>query len=235
MARDQHIVALGGGGFLMEPENPLLDDYVLALAGRASPRVLFVPTATGDWEGFIESFLDTFREPRARPSVLRLFKRSGEDLRDVVLAQDVIYVGGGNTANLLAIWRYHGVDRLMREAWERGVVLAGISAGALCWFEGGTTDSFGPELAPLRDGLGFLPGSFSPHYDGEVDRRPAHRRAIRDGLLADGFAADDGVALHFVGTTLAEAVSSRPSARAWCLEARGGEVVETPLPTRFLG
>jgi len=219
----------------MEPEVPLLDDFVLGLAGRPVPRVLFVPTATGDWGGFNEQFLEAFAEPRALPSVLHLFKRGGEDLRELILQQDVVYVGGGNTANMLAVWRAHGVDRLLREAWEAGVVLAGISAGALCWFEGGTTDSFGPELAPLRDGLGIMPGSFSPHYDGEEGRRAAHHRAIRDGLLGDGFAADDGVGLHFVGTTLAEAVASRPMARAWRLEARGGDIVETPIATRYLG
>jgi len=230
----RHIVALGGGGFSMEPANLLLDDYVLALTGKPRPRVLFVPTASGDSPGYVERFLAAFPAARADASWLGLFNRDDGDLRARVLAQDVVYVGGGNTANLLVVWRLHGLDVILREAWEKGVVLAGVSAGALCWFEGGTTDSFGPALAPLRDGLAFLAGSFSPHYDGEVRRRATHHAAILAGL-PDGLAADDGAAIHFVGTRVHEAVASGPNAKAYRLDRRGDGVSETALPTRFLG
>jgi len=131
-----------------------------------------------------------------------------------VLSQDVVYVGGGNTVNMLAVWRAHGLDTILRAAWEAGVILCGTSAGALCWFEGGTTDSMGTGLAPLHDGLGFLPGSFCPHYDSELERRPTYRKFVADGLPG-GYAADDGVGLHFQGTQLVEAVSSRPAAQAF--------------------
>ena len=225
---DRHIVALGGGGFSMEPDNPTLDDYILGLVDRRLPRVCFVPTASGDADPYIVRFFDAFPPGRAEACHLGLFRRRVSDLGAFLLDQDVVYVGGGNTANLLAVWRQHGLDRALRQAWEAGVVLCGLSAGALCWFEAAVTDSFGP-LAPLPDGLGFLPGSFCPHYDGEADRRPAYHRFVAAGLPA-GFAADDGAALHFTGTNLAGVVTSRPKAAAYRVERIGDEVVETPLP-----
>lgn len=229
----RHIVAMGGGGFSMEPENPLLDDFVLGLTGKSRPRICFLPTASGDADGYITRFYEAFQSPRAEPSHLSLFDRDDRDLREFLLNQDVIYVGGGSVANLLAIWRLHGLDAILREAWEAGVVLAGVSAGMNCWFEACSTDSFGP-LAPLRDGLGFLKGSVCPHYDGESDRRPSFLRFIAEGALPDGYAADDGAALHFVGMELAEVVSSRESARAFRVERDGERAVEATLPVRSL-
>ena len=230
----EHIVALGGGGFSMEPENPLLDDFILSLTGKPKPKVCFVPTAAGDSEVYTERFFQAFPTERADASHLSLFKRTITDLREFVLTQDVIYVGGGSTANLLAVWRAHGLDVILREAWEAGVILCGVSAGALCWFDSGSTDSFGSGLSPLRDCLGFLPGSFCPHYDGEALRRSTYQQFIQDGL-PDGFAADDGAALHFVGTELVEAISSQPNAGAYRVERQGDSVTESPLATRFLG
>ena len=152
-----------------------------------------------------------------------------------MLDQDAVYVGGGNTANMLAIWRVHGLDRALRGAWEAGVVLAGLSAGSNCWFEAATTDSFGP-LAALKDGLGLVPGSHSPHYDGEPARRPTFQRLIGAGELPDGYAADDGAALVFHGTDLHEVVASRPAARGYrVVRGLAGEAIETELPTRYLG
>jgi peptidase E len=232
------IVAMGGGGFSMEPDNPLLDDHVLALArdgrGRARPRVCFLPTASGDAEGYVMRFYAAFAR-RAEATHLALFQRIVLDLEAFVLEQDVIYVGGGNTANMLAVWRLHGVDELLRRAWAAGTVLTGLSAGSLCWFEGGTTDSFGG-LAAYNDGLGLLPGSHSPHYDGEPGRRPAYHGYVADGSLPDGYAVDDGAALVFRGTRLDEVVGSRPAARAYRVErAADGSVNEIPLKTRYLG
>ena len=230
----KHIIALGGGGFSMEPDNPLLDDFILSLTGKQKPKVCFVNTASGDHEGYTQKFYDAFPAERAEATHLSLFNRTVEDLRAFLLAQDVIYVGGGSTANLLAVWRVHGLDAILREAWEAGVVLCGVSAGALCWFEGGSTDSFGSGLSPLQNCLGFLPGSFCPHYDGEALRRSTYHQFIQDGL-PDGYAADDSAALHFVGTELVEAVSSQPNARTYRVERHGDSVTETPLATRFLG
>ncbi len=224
---------MGGGGFSMEPWNTLLDDFIISLTGKERPRVAFVPTASGDSESYTLRFYQAFAG-RGVPSHLELFRRSIADLHAFVLAQDVIYVGGGNTASLLAVWRAHGLDRVLREAHERGIVLAGPSAGGLCWFESGVTDSFGPGLARLDGGLGILPGSFCPHYDGEVERRPTYQRLVSEGL-APGHAADDGAALVFSGTVLREVVSSRAGALAYRVERAGRDVVETPLPVRFLG
>jgi dipeptidase E len=230
---ERHIVAMGGGGFSTH-DNPLLDDFVLALTANERPRVCFLGQASGDDPGYFAKFVDAFAD-RATPNRLNLFYRTVDDLEAYLLGQDVIYVGGGNTENMLAVWRLHGLDRALRAAWEGGVVLTGLSAGSICWFESGTTDSFGTELQPLTSALGFLPGSHCPHYDGEPTRRPAYHRLISDGLLPAGVAADDGAALHFVGTELRDVVASRPGARAYRVERIGGAVREIELPTRFLG
>ena len=222
----RRIVAMGGGGFLME-DDPTLDDQILALTGRARPKVCFVPTATADGEPRIERFTDMLAG-RAETSVLRLFRRSVVDLRAFVLSQDVIYVSGGNTANLLAIWRVHGLDVVMREAWERGVLLCGPSAGAICWFEAGVTDSFGP-LRELHGGLGLLPGSFCPHYDGEVERRPTFLRLVAEGTLPGGYAADDGAALLFEGARVARVLRARPTTRAFRVDRVGDDAREEAL------
>jgi dipeptidase E len=233
------VVAMGGGGFSMEPENPRLDDHVLDLAragrGRERPRVCFLATASGDSPTYIANFYAAFAR-RSEASHLPLFDRTIDDVDGFLRDQDVIYVGGGNTANMLAIWHLHGVDRALRAAWEAGVVMTGLSAGSLCWFESGITDSFGPGLAALSDGLGLIPGSHAPHYDGEENRRPVYHRLIGEGAIPAGHAADDGAALVFRGTELLEVVASRPDARAYRVQ-RGptGDVVETELPTRYLG
>jgi dipeptidase E len=233
------VVAMGGGGFTMEPDNPLLDDQVLDLAraarGRRRPRICFVPTASGDSPAYVAEFYAAFAR-RTDADHLALFNRTVDDIEGLLIHKDVIYVGGGNTENMLAVWRVHGVDRALRRAWEAGVVMAGLSAGALCWFEGGTTDSFGVGLAPLSGGLGLLPGSHAPHYDADGTRRPHFQRLIAEGVLAAGYAADDGAALIFHGTQLAEVVASRPTAHGYRVQ-RGpaGDAVETELPTRYLG
>ena len=220
----------------MEPENPLLDRFVLSLAGTARPRLCFVPTASGDSAEYIARFHHAFSALDCDPCELRLFERSVGDLRSFVLSQDVLYVGGGSTANLLAVWRTHGLDRIVAEAWEAGVVLCGISAGMNCWFEQSVTDSFDiGRLAPLDDGLGLLQGSCCPHYDGEEQRRPVYRRLVGDGELADGWAAGDGAALVFAGQQLEEVVTSRPEARAFRVERTGEGVLERPLDVRYLG
>ena len=223
----------------MEPENPRLDDFVLSLCRKKPARVCFIPSASADSATYVVNFYRAFAG-RCVPADLTIYdsptlaRRPARtaDLKAFVDAQDIFYVGGGNTANMLSVWRAHGLDRLLARAWRRGAVLAGVSAGMLCWFQSGLTDSFG-DLRPLHDGLGLLRGAACPHYDGEPGRRAAFRRMIaRDGT--PGYAADDGAALHFAGTRLREAVSSRPAARAWRVVLRRGQVVETALPTRHL-
>jgi dipeptidase E len=223
--RPRQIVAMGGGGFSEDPRGAALDDYVLDASGAARPRICFLATAAGDNASYIVKFYGAFSERACRPTHLNLFNRTVDDIRALLLAQDVIYVGGGNTVNLLAVWRAHGVDLIVREAWERGIVLAGLCAGSMCWFEGGVTASFGTRLTALTGGLGLLPGTNCPHYD---VRRDAYVRALRGGL-APGLAAEDGVALHFVDRRLAAAVASRDGARAYRVGRAGDRVVEAPL------
>jgi dipeptidase E len=221
------ILAMGGGGFMAERDS-LLDSFMLSLSDASRPRVCFVPTPSGDSDRGIAVFFEAFSSRDCEPSCLRLFgvpERPAEHLA----AQDVIYVSGGNTANALALWRLHGVDDALRAAWERGAVLGGVSAGANCWFESCVTDSFGPRLEPLHDGLGLLPGSFCPHYDGEELRRPAYRALVEDGFPA-GYAADDDAAFHFVGTEVREVVSSREGACGYRVEPGS----EAPIPARAL-
>jgi peptidase E len=228
----KQIVAMGGGSFSVEPDGSALDAYVLALAAKPRPKICFVPTASGDSPVYITKFYEAFGE-RTVATHLGLFGRPRTDMASVLTSQDIIYVGGGNTANMLAVWRVHGVDRMMRAAWERGVILTGVSAGMICWFECGVTDSFGP-LGALRDGLGFLAGSACPHYDGEKDRRPTYQQLVRGGF-PPGYAADDGAALHFVDTDLAACVASRTTARGYRVRAESDTITETPLSIRLLG
>jgi dipeptidase E len=221
------IVAMGGGGFMAERDS-LLDSFMLSLKDASRPRVCFVPTPSGDSDRGIAAFFEAFSARDCEPSCLRLFgmpERPAEHLA----AQDVIYVSGGNTANALAVWRLHGIDDALRDAWERGAVLGGVSAGANCWFESCVTDSFGPSLEPLHDGLGLLPGSFCPHYDAEELRRPVYRALVDEGF-PPGYAADDNAALHFVGTELREVVGAHPNAAAYRVEPGS----ETPIPARVL-
>jgi dipeptidase E len=226
---------MGGGGFSMEPENPLLDDYILRLTGRRRPKICFLATASGDAQYYIDDFHKAFPKTRAAASHVPLFFRDRNlDLTEHLLNQDVIYVGGGNTANMLAVWRLHGVDRILRRAWRRGIILCGLSAGMNCWFEACVTDSFG-ELAALNDGLGILRGSACPHFHGQADRRPAYHRLIAAGKLPAGYAVDDSAALHFVGRALHAVVSSRREATAYWVQRSGKNAVEKNLEAKYLG
>lgn len=225
------IVAMGAGRAIMENYEDPLHTYVLALAEVEEPRVMFLPTASGDDASYIVAFYETYNRLPCRPSHLKLFYREELDLRGCILSQDVIHVGGGNTANMLDVWRRHGVDRILREAWEAGKILCGGSAGAICWFAGGVTDSFGTKrLAALNDGLGILEGSLCPHYDADSLRAPAYREMLLDDRLPAGYAADNQVALHFQGRELKTAVASREGSKAYAVSADRGEIVEEVLP-----
>lgn len=211
-----------------------LHRFLLDLTGQARPRICFLATASGEHPEMLKQFYSTFaRESEA--THLDLIGRTVADLESFLLEQDVIYVGGGSTANMLAIWRLHGVDRALRTAWEEGVVLAGWSAGGNCWFEGSLTDSFGPNLDPLKDGMKLLPGSFCPHYDSESLRRPRYEEVVGSGALQDGIAADDGVGVLFEDRQVADVVASLPGQHAYRVERRrGNSVEETQLRARLL-
>ncbi len=230
----RQIIAIGGAALTPELDNLLLVDYFLKQTGKRKPKVCFIGTAHGDTETGRLRFYAGMSRFTCTPTHLPLFARTPRDLASFVLEQDAIFVGGGNTRSMLAVWRDWGLDVHLRTAWQRGVVLGGWSAGSICWFEQGITDSSAGPLTTL-DCLGFLPGSNCPHYDSEALRRPTYRRLIASGKTAEGYAADDGVALHFIDGRLARAVSNRPRARGWRLSRVGKRAVERALPTRYLG
>jgi dipeptidase E len=220
---------MGGGGFTAGPDDPALDELVLRLTGRPRPRVCLLPTAGGDSEHQIRRFYETYGDRLCEPSHISLFRLGSRPvpLREHLLAQDAIYVGGGSMVNLLAIWRAQGLDAILREAWQSGVVLAGLSAGSMCWFEWGVTTSSGaPGTAP---GLGFLRGSNSVHHDSDPARPPVYLEAVRSGEIPPGWAVDDGAGLIFRGGALDDVVSARPGARAYEVGA-GGERALSPRP-----
>lgn len=221
---EKRIFAIGGG------RTPAaVRDYCVSLTGKQRPKLLYVPTASAEDPAQSLRIYDA-HAGRAELSRVEFFPWPPANLRELTLGHDLILVGGGNTANMLAVWRVHGFDRILREAYEQGTVLAGSSAGMICWFEAGVTDSFGPELSGLRDGLGFLAGSACPHYDDEELRRPVYRRLVDARDLPPGYAADAGVGLHFVDGELAEVITAREEARAYRVEPG----LEEPLPVRLL-
>ncbi|GAA2721672.1 peptidase E [Actinocorallia aurantiaca] len=235
-----HILAIGGGSFQLNSRHglepsPLLR-YAFDLTGQDRPRVCFLATATGDPAERLALAYDAFNRMDAEVSHLALFPMPNiEDVRGHLLAQDLVYVFGGSVVNLLALWRAHGLDEVFEEVWRAGVVLAGQSAGALCWHSGGNTDSYGPELRPLKDGLGLLPHSCGVHYDSDPQRRPLLHASVGSGELPAAYAADEGVGLHYVGTEFVQAVTYRENAMAWRVEGDGsGGVKETPIEPRQL-
>lgn len=232
--KERHIVAMGGGGFSMEPDNPLLDQYVIECSGKKNPSVCFIPTASAESASYIDNFNSAFGRLGCRTGYLSLFTQPQRDLESWLSAFDIVYVGGGNTRCMLALWREWNLDGILRSLWQDGLVLAGISAGAICWFEQGITDSIPGDLTTMNC-LGFLPGSCCPHYDSEEKRRPDYHRLVGDRSALPGFALDDGAALHYAGDTLDEIVTSRPDAHAYRVETFAGTVNEDILPSRYLG
>ena len=227
------IIAMGGGGFSMEQDNPLLDEYFVEQCGEDRPRVCFVPTAAGDADGYIVKFYAAFNKLPCTPTHLSLF-RPPENLEGFILSQDALYVGGGNTRNMLVLWKEWGLDRILRKAWQAGIVLGGISAGSICWFEQGLSDSIPGTLSVLPC-LGFLRGSNPVHYHSDPLERTTYLRMVAAGDLLPGLAVDDGVALHFEGEQLVRAVSSRSASAAYRVDRVADEAVEEKLATQFLG
>ena len=220
-----HIVAMGGGGFSMSPFGAPtnLDHYLLELSGKSSPLVCFAPTASADDPQYINKFLLAFGTLGVRTMVLTLWGGSAPSVERLAEA-DVVLVGGGHTVNLMALWQAHGVDAALRARYAAGdVVLAGLSAGAACWYEGCITDSFGL-LRPWRGGMGLLQGSFCPHFDGEPERAPAYTEAVADGDLPGGYAADDGAAIHYIDRIPSNFVAEAPGQRVY-------RVMPSDLPT----
>jgi len=233
MGKERQIVAFGGGGFSMESGNPLLDDFVCSLTGSLRPKVCFLPTASGDADHYIVRFYNAFRD-RSYPSHISLFRRERGvgNIRDHLLAQDLIYIGGGSVVNMLAVWKAHGIDDILRECWEAGIVLCGLSAGSLCWFEHAFT-GYQNETG-LLPALGMLPFGNAVHFEDGSERHREFEHRL-DEVSAIGFGVNDGAALHFIGTELAQVVASRPEARAYRIDRRGERARTTQVATRHLG
>jgi peptidase E len=234
----RHVVAFGG--LPWRDSRPVgrrpFRDYLCGLTGRAGPRIAVLTTASGDDPAGAALACGWFEGGGAEVGHLALFPMpSVADPEDFLLSRDLIFVGGGSVANMLAVWRVHQLDRILRAAWRAGVVLAGVSAGAICWFEGGTTDSFGPDLRPFTGGLDLLAGSYCPHYDSEAGRRPLFTSAIATGVLPAGIACDDGAGAHFIDDELDAVVSGLPRAAAYLVGPDGaGGFTETALAARPL-
>lgn len=229
----QQIIAMGGGGFSMEPDNLALDRYVLEQTNKPDPAIAFLGTASGDSDLYIVNFYTAFRTLGCNPSHLSLFKPHTADIESYLMEQDIIYVGGGNTRSMLALWREWELDIILRQALEAGIVLAGISAGAICWFRHGTTDSIPGKISPLPC-LGYLPYSCSPHYNGEAARRPAFHNFIQQGDIGAGYALDDSAAVHFIDGELFRVVRSQPAANAYWVEKQGDSLTENLLEGHLL-
>ena len=232
------MVAVGGGMLMPRGDTvPLHVSSALELTGLPSPKLCVINTATGDDPSGILRFYDRLAASPARVAHLALFPMPNvADPEDLLMSQDVIFVGGGSVANMMAVWRVHRIDEILRKAWQAGIVLAGSSAGGICWFEGGTTDSFGPQLRPFTEGLSMLGGSFCPHYNSEPERRPLYRKLVADGTLPPGLACDDGAAVHYADDDLVELIADRREARVYRVTPDGaGGAWEEPLPTKYLG
>lgn len=235
MPRSRQVFAMGGA-FLADPDNNLhLETYFKDLTGLASPKILFIPTASGDNEPYQLRFYQAFMRLGCQPAVLPFFKRTPKPLDEFVAGFDAIAVGGGNTRSMLAIWRDWGLDGILRDAYERGVPMGGSSAGSICWFEQGITDSIAGPLTSLPC-LGLVPGSNCPHYDSEKDRRPMFQAMVGAGQVPDGMAADDGVGLHYVDGVFHRAVANRPKSMAWAVRRVAGGIEEVAIePQRPAG
>lgn len=230
----KQIFAMGGGGFSMESDNPLLDKYVLSLSTKPKPKICFLGTASGDSQDYINRFYRAFEKLECSPSHLSLFKPFTSDIASFLLKQDIIYVGGGNTKNMLVLWREWGLDKVLAEAYEKGIILAGLSAGSICWFEQGLTDSTGGQITKLNC-LGFLRGSNCPHFNSELERRPAYHKFLTENKILPGVACDDGVGLHFIDGHLEKTVSSHPDAKAYRLSRDSTGVSEKQIIPSYLG
>lgn len=236
MKRPKQILALGGGMFSMEPENGLLDKYLLNLAPVEKPKICFLGTASNDGKEYIDLFYKFFRQKNCTAIHLPLFEttKTTKEIEKIILEQDIIHVGGGNTKLIMETWKEHGVDKIMKKAWQRGVILSGMSAGAICWFEDGITNPNPGELSRLEC-VGLLKGSFCPHYDDRPELREVFKKLIMEDVIHEGYGVEDGAALHFVDTKLLRVVSSRPDKTAFKVKKVKDKLVEEKLESIYLG
>ena len=228
----EQIIAFGGGGLAFNPDDLAIDRYILEQTRKSKPAVCFLPTAEGDSPAAIVEFYETYSQLDCRPTYLALFGTIPPDLEAFVMEQDVIFVGGGRTRNMLALWREWELDTILRKALKNGVILSGVSAGAVCWFQETMPVTFGRQR--VLKCLGFLAGSYCPHYDIQSERSLAYRQYIAQGDIFPGYGVEDGAALHFIDGKLHRVISSRPEAKAYAVEKFSGKVLERSLESSYL-
>jgi dipeptidase E len=224
----KQIIAIGGGGFGRSPGEGVIEKYILDQSDKEKPNICFIPTATGDNEAYKVNYYSTFSKLNCSPVHLDFFKRT-PDLEELIKQQDIIFVGGGNTKSMLAVWKDWGLDLILKEAYERGVIMCGVSAGAICWFEEGVTDSWSEELK-VMDCLGFVKGACCPHYDEEPQRRPSLSKFLTEGVMQSCYAVDGGCALHIENEQEYKAVVFTKDKNAYCVDLENDEVNEEPYP-----
>lgn len=224
----KQIIAIGGGGFGRSPGEGVIEKYILDQSDKEKPNICFIPTATGDNEAYKVNYYSTFSKLNCSPVHLDFFKRT-PDLEELIKQQDVIFVGGGNTKSMLAVWKDWGLDLILKEAYERGVIMCGVSAGAICWFEEGVTDSWSEELK-VMDCLGFVKGACCPHYDEEPQRRPSLSKFLTEGVMQSCYAVDGGCALHIENEQEYKAVVFAKDKNAYCVDLENNQVKEESYP-----
>ena len=225
----KQIIAIGGGGFGRSPGEGLIEKYILDQSEKNDPKICFIPTATGDNEAYKVNYYSTFSKLHCSPSHLDLFKRT-PNLKDLILKQDIIFVGGGNTKSMLAVWKDWGLDLLLKEAYEKGVIMSGVSAGAICWFDQGVTDSWAEDLK-IMDCLGFIEGACCPHYDEEPQRKPSLNKFITEKTLKSCYAVDGGCALHIEDEEEFKSVVFSKNKNSFLVEMKDNKVTEKPYST----
>ena len=225
----KQIIAIGGGGFGRTPGEGLIEKYILDQSEKDIPNICFIPTATGDNEAYKVNYYSTFSKLDCSPSHLDFFKRT-PDLKELILKQDVIFVGGGNTKSMLAVWKDWGLDLLLKEAYEKGVIMSGVSAGAICWFDQGITDSWAEDLK-VMDCLGFIEGACCPHYDEEPQRKPSLNKFITEKVLKSCYAVDGGCALHIEDEKEFKSVVFSENKNSFLVEMKDNKVAEKPYST----
>ena len=230
--KTRHVIAIGGGGFGRNPKNNKIERYILEQTGLERPNICFIPTASAENANYIVNFYSCFSKLSCNPVHLNFFERT-PNVRSFLAKQDVIYVGGGNTKSMLAVWKEWKLDELLLKAYKKGVVLCGVSAGAICWFEKGVTDSWASNLNVLP-GLNFIPETACPHYDGEADRRPSVHTMLEEEKFESCFAIEDGAAVHFENEKLKHAVSFAKDKTAYLVKKEGEKVIEENIKTHSI-
>ena len=222
----RQVIAIGGGGFGRTQESNLIEQYILDQTSKTKPKICFIPTATGDLDSYIVNFYSVFTKLKCEPSHISFFKRT-IDLQAHIQKQDAIFVGGGNTKSMLAVWRDWGLDLILKDAYDRGVVMSGVSAGAICWFEGGLTDSWVSDLK-MMECMNFIPGNCAPHYDEEPERRPATKQFLENKSIDFMYGIEGGAALHFVDEIPNSTIQFKKNKYAYKVTLDGNKINESP-------